>query len=93
MAAQGRTPPVGVLLSALIAALDRTVDLWLRSGFPEIRRRWMNHAHGLGAEIVASTGVSGVFAGLDDSGAIIIASAAGERHRLVSGSVRYISTD
>jgi BirA family biotin operon repressor/biotin-[acetyl-CoA-carboxylase] ligase len=93
MAAQGRAPRVARVLSGLIAALDRRVDLWLRGGFPTIRQEWMRHAHRVGAEITASSGISGVFSGIDETGAIIIVSRSGDRRRLVSGSVRYMSED
>jgi biotin-(acetyl-CoA carboxylase) ligase len=49
----------------------------------------MNHAYGVGDQVTADSGVSGVFAGLDETGAIIIALTDGARHRLVSGSVRF----
>jgi len=50
----------------------------------------MEHAYKVGGQVTASSGVSGTFAGLDDTGAIIIALTDGQEHRLVSGSVRYL---
>ena len=50
----------------------------------------MSHAYRVGSQIAASGGISGIFAGLDETGAIVIAQADGERHRLVSGSIRYL---
>ena len=66
------------------------MDVWARDGFEPIRTEWMSHAHRLGSRIEASGGISGTFTGLDETGAILIAGAAGERHRLVSGSIRYL---
>ena len=90
MAALTRVPKVSRLLGTVVASLDRRVDLWLRNGFPPVRDEWTSHAHRLGAQITASGGISGTFAGLDETGAIVIALAGGERRRLVSGSIRYL---
>jgi len=90
ISAMARAPRVSRLLSSVIAALDRRVALWTRNGFVAIRQDWMQHAFGVGAQIEASTGISGTFAGLDETGAMIIAMTDGARHHLVSGSVRYI---
>jgi BirA family biotin operon repressor/biotin-[acetyl-CoA-carboxylase] ligase len=83
-----RTPRVSRLLSSLVAALDRRVDLWVRNGFAAVRREWMDHAYGVGEQVTASGGISGTFTGVDETGAIVIATREGER-RLVSGSVRF----
>lgn len=88
VSAMTRAPRVSRLLTSLVAALDRRVELWTRSGFAAIRQEWMDHAYGVGGQVTASSGISGTFTGLDETGAIIIASG-GERHRLVSGSVRF----
>ena len=90
LSAVTRAPRVTRLLSAVVAALDRRVAAWTRSGFSAIRREWMEHAYKVGGQVTASSGVSGTFAGLDDTGAIIIALTDGQEHRLVSGSVRYL---
>ncbi len=88
ISAIGRAPRVARVLTSLVAALDRRVELWTRGGFAAIRQEWMDHAYGVGGQVTASSGISGTFTGLDETGAIIIASK-GERHRLVSGSVRF----
>jgi BirA family biotin operon repressor/biotin-[acetyl-CoA-carboxylase] ligase len=90
IAALTRVPRVPRLLGAVVASLDRRMDSWIRGGFEPIREEWMSHAHRVGSQIAASGGISGIFAGLDETGAIVIAQADGERHRLVSGSIRYI---
>jgi BirA family biotin operon repressor/biotin-[acetyl-CoA-carboxylase] ligase len=89
ISALARAPRVSRLLSSLVAALDRRVELWTRNGFAAIRQEWMNHAYGVGGQVTSSTGISGTFTGLDDTGAIIIAMTDGEQRRLVSGSVRF----
>lgn len=89
IAALTRVPRVPRLLGAVVAALDRRMDSWARGGFAPIRAEWMAHAHRPGSRIESSAGISGTFEGLDDGGAIIIVGDDGERHRLVSGSIRY----
>jgi BirA family biotin operon repressor/biotin-[acetyl-CoA-carboxylase] ligase len=83
-----RAPRVPRLLTLLVAALDRRVDLWTRNGFAAVRGEWMDHAFGVGGQVSASGGISGTFIGVDETGAIVIATKDGER-RLVSGSVRF----
>jgi len=83
-----RAPRVSRLLTSLVAALDRRVDLWARNGFAAIRKEWMDHAYGVGGQVTASGGISGTFTGVDETGAIVIATKDGDR-RLVSGSVRF----
>ena len=83
-----RAPRVSRLLTSLVAALDRRVDLWTRNGFAAVRKEWMDHAYGVGGQVTASGGISGTFTGVDENGAIVIATKDGER-RLVSGSVRF----
>ena len=89
ISALARAPRVSRLLTSLVAALDRRVELWTRNGFAAIRQEWMDHAYGVGGQVTSSTGISGTFTGLDDTGAIIIAMTDGEQRRLVSGSVRF----
>jgi BirA family biotin operon repressor/biotin-[acetyl-CoA-carboxylase] ligase len=90
IAALTRVPRVPRLLSAVVAALDRRLDHWLRHGFAPVRAEWMAHAHRIGAQITANDGISGTFIGLDETGALLIASPSGEEQRLVSGSIRYL---
>ena len=89
ISALARAPRVSRLLTSLVAALDRRVELWTRNGFAAIRQEWMDNAYGVGGQVTSSTGISGTFTGLDDTGAIIIAMTDGEQRRLVSGSVRF----
>jgi BirA family biotin operon repressor/biotin-[acetyl-CoA-carboxylase] ligase len=89
ISAKARAPRVSRLLGSVVAALDRRVALWTRSGFDSVRADWMEHAYGVGGQVTADSGVTGVFTGLDETGAFIIALTDGARHRLVSGSVRF----
>jgi BirA family biotin operon repressor/biotin-[acetyl-CoA-carboxylase] ligase len=76
-----RPPRPGRLLELLVAALDRRAA---------IREEWMRHAYRVGEQIAVGDVVTGVFAGVDETGALIVAATDGGRRRLVSGSVRYL---
>jgi BirA family biotin operon repressor/biotin-[acetyl-CoA-carboxylase] ligase len=90
LSAVTRAPRVSRLLASLVATLDRRASQWARSGFVAIRDEWLRRAYKVGAQVAAANGVTGAFAGIDETGALIIALTNGERHRLVSGSVRYL---
>lgn len=90
IAALTRPPRVDRMLSILMTAIDRRFDQWARSGFAVIRDEWMRNAHRIGSKVTASTGIRGIFAGLDETGAAVIATEDGVRRRLISGSIRYL---
>jgi BirA family biotin operon repressor/biotin-[acetyl-CoA-carboxylase] ligase len=90
LAAFAPPPKSSVLLGTLVGALDRRLESWSAEGFAAVRDAWTRHAHGIGARIGTSTGVTGAFCGLDETGAIVIGLPDGGRHRLVSGSIRYL---
>lgn len=89
-AALGQAAKPAATLAALVANLDRCITIWNKKGFLPIRDEWISHAHGIGTEIAASGGINGRFAGLDESGAILISMADGQTRRVVSGSIRYL---
>ncbi|MFQ5765823.1 MAG: biotin--[acetyl-CoA-carboxylase] ligase, partial [Rhodospirillales bacterium] len=62
---------------------------WLDKGFEPIRKTWLWRAHGKGEEIEIRLGeetVTGVFADLDEHGALVVETADGER-RIAAGDV------
>ena len=56
-----RAPRVSRLLTSLVAALDRRVDLWARNGFAAIRKEWMDHAYGVGGQVITVDRGASVF--------------------------------
>ena len=67
------------------------VNRWLEEGFAPIRKGWRNHAHGLGEEArvrLAREEISGVFKDLDETGALMLDQADGER-RVTAGEVYF----
>lgn len=73
----------------LTQGLARWLTEWRRGGFDEIRAGWLAKAGPLGTDVDVRLGeelVRGKFAGVDDSGALLLDTAAGPR-RIVSGEL------
>ena len=77
--------------TALSVALADALDVWNEGfGFATIRARWLDAglAQGTGIVVNAGNGVaSGVFAGLDDGGALLMRDAAGRVAKFTFGDV------
>ena len=84
-----RIPPVETVLSAFYHALADWSDRWARDGFDPVREAWLRRAAGLGEAIevrLPQETLSGTFAGLDPSGALILETAS-ESRRIMAGDV------
>lgn len=90
---------LGIQIGAeeLFAALS---DAWVEfrgiwddgRGFPEIRRLWLERAAGLGERVAVQTGtatVEGIFDTIDETGCLIVRTAAGERMQVSAGEVYF----
>lgn len=78
-------PDPRALLDMLAPAFGRWREIWATAGFAPIRAAWLARAAGVGGRIVARLGQEspeGVFAGLDEDGALLLG--------LDDGSVRAI---
>ncbi|MEI2514567.1 hypothetical protein V8941_16500, partial [Acinetobacter soli] len=86
---------LGIQIGAeeLFAALS---DAWVEfrgiwdegSGFPEIRRLWLERAAGLGEKVAVQTGsatLEGIFYTIDDTGCLIVRTADGQRMPVTAG--------
>ncbi|MFN3619378.1 biotin--[acetyl-CoA-carboxylase] ligase [Sphingorhabdus sp.] len=83
----GATPPDAQSAVEIVAeSFDRHLGTWRRSGMIAIVRQWEAHAHarGTGLSVALPDGeyLQGLYAGLDDSGALQL--------RLADGSIRAI---
>ncbi len=79
------TPSPEQLVCAVDAAFQRRYALWAGQGFSPIREAWLARARGVGDDIrvrLPNEECSGVFAGIDQTGALILAQ--GETRRLVA---------
>jgi BirA family biotin operon repressor/biotin-[acetyl-CoA-carboxylase] ligase len=73
----------------LLESLENRLDAWLEHGFEPIRAEWLARAHPIGAPLRASIGgltEEGLFAGLDDDGAMLLDTQYGRR-RIVAADV------
>ncbi len=66
------------------------VEIWERDGFAAIRQAWLDHAVGLGEEIVVRSAKEeqhGVFEALDDTGALLLRLPGGSLKTITAGDV------
>lgn len=83
-------PPLEDLLGAIVAAFEGWFARWRREGFAPVRAAWLARARGVGAAVtvrLAEECLSGTFAALDESGALILDQADGTRRNIVAGEV------
>jgi len=91
MAALGAEPPsASDALLHLAARFAKWYDLWRVQGFSPIRDAWLARAAKLGERVVArltNGETSGVFEGIDETGALILREAQGRTRLIASGEV------
>lgn len=91
LAAAGLPVPTPLaLLDALAPAFARWRAVWAADGFAPVRDEWLTHAAGVGGRIVARLGhesPEGVFAGLGDDGALLLACDDGSLRAIHAGEV------
>jgi BirA family biotin operon repressor/biotin-[acetyl-CoA-carboxylase] ligase len=78
----------------ILNELDKLYTDFLASGFAPVRREWQQRCNANGRSVVVSdagTGVvSGMFAGIDEDGALLVKIGEGRIERILSGDVRVI---
>ena len=90
VAAAGAALAAEPALACLLGRLDQHYHDWLANGFSGIRSRWLARAQGLGERIsvrLDNDRVDGVFAGLDESGALEVIRDDGSLCRITAGDV------
>jgi BirA family transcriptional regulator, biotin operon repressor / biotin---[acetyl-CoA-carboxylase] ligase len=83
-------PSADDALLDLAAQFAKWYDVWLAQGFAAIRDAWLARAAGLGTRIrarLATEETSGVFEGIDGSGALILRESAGSVRHVAAGEV------
>ena len=79
-------------LPSVLAALARRRQEWETQGFAAVRRAWLARAHGLGGPVTVVNGarrLTGVFEGLDEEGALVLAQPGGVRLPIAAGDVLF----
>ena len=90
LAAEGTQVEVPAVLAAYVRRLDAWLGLWRVQGFAPVREAWLARAERLGSPLeVRLPGeiLTGTFAELDMSGALILATADGSRVKIAAGDV------
>jgi BirA family transcriptional regulator, biotin operon repressor / biotin---[acetyl-CoA-carboxylase] ligase len=81
------------LFATLSDAWAEFRGIWDRGrGFAEIRRRWLEHAAGLGETVAIKTGgaaVEGIFDTIDEAGCMIVRTSGGKRVPISAGDVYF----
>ncbi len=77
-------------LHSVLAALARRRREWETQGFAAVRSAWIARAHGLGGPVTVTNGerrLTGVFEGLDEEGALVLAQPGDEPISITAGDV------
>lgn len=85
-------PPASDALTELAAAFAKWYEVWRAQGFAAIRDAWLARAANLGGRITArlQNGEStGVFEGIDETGALILREGAGPARVIAAGEVYF----
>jgi BirA family biotin operon repressor/biotin-[acetyl-CoA-carboxylase] ligase len=83
-------PDRGEMLGQLAAHFAKWYEMWTVSGFAPIHDAWLARAAGLGGRIRARLSqeeTSGVFEGIDDTGALILREMSGKTRSISAGEV------
>lgn len=89
-AAGARDVTVESILEAVCGALLHWIQVWREDGFGPVRKAWLRRAHGMGEALTARLPretLEGVFAGLDDQGALLLDIGGGDVLRITAGEV------
>ena len=91
LAALGVLPPDPKdALLHLAAAFAKWYEVWLAQGFLPVREAWLARAAGLGTRIrarLANEEISGVFQGIDETGALLLGQPGGVTRTISAGEV------
>ena len=90
LAEEGAEVSVEAVLEAYLRSLDGWLGRWRGEGFGPVREAWLARATGLGRTVevrLSGQTLSGTFAALDASGALILDAADGSRRVVTAGEV------
>ncbi|MBF0249500.1 MAG: biotin--[acetyl-CoA-carboxylase] ligase [Alphaproteobacteria bacterium] len=88
--ASGDALDAGRMLETLAKRFLAGQATWAKLGFGPVRRHWLSRAQGVGRRVTARLPretVEGVFAALDEGGALILRLDSGEQRRITAGDV------
>ncbi len=79
-----------LLLETLASGFTSWRRRWQMGGFSAVKAAWLAAAHGLGQQLVVRLGhesLTGIFAGLEDDGALLLRLESGEMRSIYAGEV------
>ena len=79
-------------LSSVLAALAHRRQEWETQGFAAVRSAWLARAHGLGGPVTVTNGerrLTGIFKGLDEEGALVLAQPGASPLSISAGDVLF----
>lgn len=79
-----------LLLATICRRFHAGLATWRKLGFAPVREAWLSRAHGLGGPVrvrLERRSLDGTFKELDDDGALILETGAGETRRITAGDV------
>ena len=82
---------LGYFLETLAEMFGRWLNIWRGQGLAPVRTQWLKHAHAPGTALKANlpdgSVMEGLFAGLDNDGALILRLANGTSHAIHAGDI------
>lgn len=85
-------PPVADALTELAACFAKWYEIWRGRGFAAVRDAWLARAANLGGRITArlqNGDLTGVFEGIDETGALLLRDGAGPARVIAAGEVYF----
>lgn len=86
----GDAPDPALALEGFCSAFEAWRAVWAGDGFEPIRRRWLEHAHRLGEDILARMDretVRGRFVGIDPDGSLVLKTDDGAERRISAADI------
>lgn len=83
---------VNKVRDVVLEKLDKYYSLWQKEGFAPIRKKWLEHAHGLEQPITArlpNESYEGIFSGLTEDGGLILKQGDGSERIITAGDIHF----
>ncbi len=95
LAAEGSTVSAEEVFRAVCHRLAMWLDRWQREGFAPVRKAWLARAAGMGESVRVrfdeedAADFSGILAGLDEDGALLLEEGKGRPRRILAGDILF----
>jgi len=82
-----------IALSRFIHHFVGRYDMWIKEGFAPVRLAWCDSGYRFGKQVAMESGdehIEGIFADINDDGAMVVKTQSGELREIVAGEMSYI---